>query len=200
MYKEEELNYAYDTLEPYIDTHTLALHHDKHYLTYLNNLNEILLKNHFKLSVPKEEIIYHLDLFSATDIENLLFNLGGVINHEMYFSNLGRACNKPKGELLIQIERTFGSYEQFQKKFKEKAMKLKGSGYTYLVMNGKKELSIINLPNQEFPFLYDLKPLLVVDMWEHAYYIHYENRKHDYLDSIFAILNYEEIEKRWETT
>ena len=118
----------------------------------------------------------------------------------MYFSNLGRACNKPKGELLIQIERTFGSYEQFQKKFKEKAMKLKGSGYTYLVMNGKKELSIINLPNQEFPFLYDLKPLLVVDMWEHAYYIHYENRKHDYLDSIFAILNYEEIEKRWETT
>lgn len=199
MYKEQKLKYSYDDLEPYIDVHTLGLHHDKHYLSYLTKLNQILLRNHFDFSIPKEEIIYHLQAFPKKDVVDLLFNLGGVVNHEMYFSNLGRYRSMPEGDLLRTIERTFGSYETFKTSFIEKALELKGSGYTFLVYNDQKELMIINLPNQEMPNLYHLHPLIVIDMWEHSYYINYENRKRDYLENIFSVLNYEEIEKRWNS-
>lgn len=197
MYNEKKLKYGKASLEPYIDTHTMGLHYEKHYLTYLKNLNKILAKKKIDFELPKEKIFNHLEIFSEGEIEDLLFNLGGVVNHELYFSNInGEKKNKPTGILLNKINDTYGGYEAFKEKFTEIAMKLKGSGYTFLVMNEKGELDIINLSNQETPYLYRLYPIITLDLWEHAYYINYQNRKKDYIDNFFTIIDFESIEKR----
>lgn len=197
MYKEEKLKYGYASLEPYIDTHTIGLHHERHYLSYLKKLNILLEKNKFSFSIPKEELVYHMDEFPKEDREDILFNLGGVINHEIYFSILsGDKKNKPTLKLQKMIETYFTSYENFKELFKKEALSIKGSGYTYLVLDQEGKLKIISLKNQELPFSYNLYPVIVLDMWEHAYYLNNQNRKEDYIDSFFTILNFEEIEKR----
>ena len=122
------------------------------------------------------------------DIDDILFNLGGVLNHELYFKSIGKK-SIISDVLKNEIENEFGSYENFVKLFSESANKLKGSGYTFLVINNKK-LEIINMPNQVTPYLYGLIPLLCIDLWEHAYYINYENRKKDYIENFFNIIDF----------
>ena len=169
MYKAKRLDYNYDSLEPYIDTHTLALHYQKHYLTYLKNLNMLLQKNNFDFSISKEEIFISLDLIAKEDRDNVLFNLGGVLNHELYFDTISdRKRNRPEGEILKLIVKTYGNYEKFVEIFQKTALSLKGSGYTFLVMDTFGRLDIINLKNQESPYSYHLFPLFAIELWEQA--------------------------------
>lgn len=189
MYKLEKLNYSYDELEPYIDSHTLGLHHNKHQKNYLKKLNELLMKNNYDFRYTLEELPKHIMEFNENDREDILFNLGGVINHNIYFKSISPNKELPSIFMNSLIINSFRNYENFIKELKQKAMSLKGSGYTYLVLD-KGKLKIINLFNQDNPYNYNLIPLLAIDLWEHAYYINYENKKDIYIDNLLEILDF----------
>lgn len=191
MYKINSLPYSYDALEPYIDTHTLGLHHNKHERNYLNKLNELLLKNNYTNNYNLIELNYHIEEFNEEDQKDILFNLGGVINHLIYFRSMSPNKEKPNVFLKHKLEEDFGSLEEFKKSFKEKALSLKGSGYTYLVIDEGK-LKIVNLKNQKNPYYYHYIPLLCIDMWEHAYYLNYENKKDIYINNFFEVMDFKE--------
>lgn len=194
MYKINDLPYDYDALEPFIDTHTLGLHYNKHQKNYLKKLNELLIKNDYNFNYSIEELPKYVSMFNDDDIENILFNLGGVINHNLYFDSISPKKEEPNILLKNKINNNFGSYDNFKKLFKESALSLKGSGYTFLVLNNG-NLKIVNLPNQENPYSYNLIPLITLDLWEHAYYINYENKKDLYIDNFFEIINFHSANK-----
>lgn len=189
MYQLPSLSYSYQDLEPFIDTHTMGLHYHKHEQAYLNNLNNLLKKNNYDYKYNLNELIYHIEEFSLEDRENILFNLGGVLNHNIYWKSFNKNNTLPSGELKEQIDKQFGSYDEFWKKIKENALKLKGSGYTFLVMSNN-ELEIINFFNQDSPLLYGYVPLFNIDLWEHAYYINYENDRLKYIDNFKEIADF----------
>lgn len=190
MYKLTKLPYEYQKLEPYIDTHTVALHYLKHMKNYLNKLNELLIKNNYDFSISMIELAIVGDKVIKNDKDDIYFNLGGVLNHEIYFNSISDAPQLPSPELLSNIEKTFGSFQNFKNEFKRIALMLKGSGYTFLISDSNKKLKIINLPNQETPYYYNLIPLIGLDLWEHAYYINYENKKDLYIDNFFEIMDF----------
>ena len=193
MYKLKPLPYLYQDLEPYIDTHTIGLHYHKHQQNYLNKLNELLLKNNYDYRYKLEELFYHLDLFPLDDRKNILYNLGGVLNHDLYFNSMSpRQDREPKGKLLEDLKKKYGSLANFFGKFKEMTMSLKGSGYTFLVVTSNGNLDIINLSNQELPQSYGFIPLLNMDMWEHAYYLNYKNEKEKYIDNYLIVADFTE--------
>lgn len=189
MYQLPSLSYLYQDLEPFIDTHTMGLHYHKHEQAYLNNLNNLLKKNNYDHKYDLNELIYHIEEFSLEDRETILFNLGGVLNHNIYWKSFNKNNTLPSGELKEQIDKQFGGYDEFWKEIKENALKLKGSGYTFLVMSNN-ELEIINFFNQDSPLLYGYIPLFNIDLWEHAYYINYENDKSKYIDNFKEIADF----------
>lgn len=191
MYKLANLPYLYQDLEPYIDTHTMGLHYNKHAKNYLKQLNDLLKKNNYNYNYSLEQLIYHINEFLLEDkIENILFNLGGVLNHILYFMGISKEHKKPTGNLKIYLDRKYGSFENFYNIFKKKALELKGSGYTFLVLKNNKELDIINTKNQDTPLLFGYVPLFNIDLWEHAYYINYENERNRYLDNFKEISDF----------
>ena len=189
MFKLDTLPYDYSDLEPFIDTKTLGLHHKKHQQTYLNKLNTLLQKNNYMYNYSLVELLQHINEFNENDRENILFNLGGVINHNIYFRSISPKPSLPGPVLMGKIVKKYQSFEKFKDSFKKKALELKGSGYTFLVLDGN-ELNIINLKNQETPYSYNLIPLLGLDMWEHAYYLNYQNNKENYIDNFFNIVDF----------
>ena len=190
MYKLEKLNYSYDSLEPIIDTHTLGLHYYYHAKDYLDKLNKLLENVHYDFRYLLEELIYHINDFPKIIHEDLLFYLGGVLNHDLYFKSISPKPEMPNINLMKQLKKDFGTYENFKNQLLNKSLKFKGSGYVFLVID-KKKLKIITLSNQESPYFYNMIPLLAIDLWEHAYYINYENRKEDYIKKIISFLNYQ---------
>ena len=188
MYELAPLPYLYQDLEPYVDTHTMGLHYLKHQKNYLDKLNSLLRKNHYDYRYKIEEIIYHIQEFPMQDQTDILFNLGGVLNHDLYWKSISPPKNTRKSNKLIQaINQQFGGIPNFFEEFKKKALNLKGSGYTFLVMKNNGQLDIINLPNQETPLMYGMIPLFVIDLWEHAYYLNYKNNKSEYIDNFIEI-------------
>ena len=190
MYKLNSLPYLYQDLEPYIDTHTLGLHHNKHEKSYLNNLNNLLIKNNYDFKYNLNELIYHINEFNKEDHENILFNLGGVLNHNLYWKSMNPNKNNLDGELSKALKDKFDSTDNFFKLFKESALKLKGSGYTFLVLNRNDNLEIINFKNQDLPQYFGYIPLFTIDMWEHAYYLNYKNNKAEYIDNFIEIADF----------
>lgn len=189
IYTINRLEYDYDDLEPYIDTHTLGLHYNKHYKNYLNKLNDLLLKNSYDFRYSLEELNYHINEFNIEDRDDILFNLGGVINHNIFFKSISPYKEKPNKLLSILINNYYGSFDNFKEEFKKKALSSKGAGYTYLVLNNNK-LDIVNLSNQDNPYSYNFIPLLCIDMWEHSYYINYNSYKDNYIDNFFEIADF----------
>lgn len=190
MYTLKKLNYLFQDLEPYIDTHTMGLHYHKHMRGYLNKLNTLLVNNNYQFQYSIYDLYFYLDSFSYDDRENILFNLGGVLNHELYFESLSSNVVLPKGPLEERIIKQFGSYSLFVDKFKDIANSLKGSGYTFLEINLNGELVINNRNNQDSPLFHGNIPLFCIDLWEHAYYLNYENNRSVYLDNIFNVVSF----------
>lgn len=198
MYRIKPLTYEYFELEPYIDTRTVGIHYNNHYKGYLNKLNSILDKENYDYRYPLEELPKHIDEFPLELRGDILFNVGGVLNHELYFKNISPNKNTiPKGELKEAIDKKYGSFEKFKKEFIDKTKKLVGSGYTFLVIKDG-ELQIINLSNQETPYTYDMIPIMVIDLWEHSYYLRYQNNKIDYINNFFEIIDFNVVEKLYE--
>lgn len=198
MYKLKKLPYLFESLEPYIDTHTLGLHYNKHQKNYLKKLNQLLQNNNYNYEYPIELLSYHLNEFKEEDRNNILFNLGGVLNHTIYFESLSNKHEMPSNELLNKILDNFNSLDNFKTLFKESAMNLKGSGYTYLILDQDNNLQIMNFTNQDCPCFHNLIPLLCIDLWEHAYYINYENNKDLYIDNFFDIIDFNYANKLYD--
>ncbi len=192
MYTLPNLPYNYQDLEPYIDTHTLGLHYNIHTNNYLTKLNSLLKENNYHFRYNLNELIYHLNEFNPSIQEEILYNLGGVLNHILYFSSMAPPKERrlPFGNLELAINKTFGSFDNFYQSFKEKALSIKGSGYTFLVINNNGNLEIINLPNQQTPLFLGFVPLFTIDMWEHAYYLNYKQDKNKYLDNYKIIADF----------
>lgn len=191
MYQLQELPYNYQDFEPYIDTHTLGLHYNKHQKTYLNNLNKLLQKNNYNYKYTIEKLIFHVNEFNKNNQEDILFNLAGVINHDLYWKSIKpKNQQKPTGDLQKQIKKQYTSYENLLNLLKESALKVKGSGYTFLVIGNNSTLDIVNTKNQENPLLSGYFPILAIDLWEHAYYINYENERARYIDNLEPLLDF----------
>ncbi|MBE6144853.1 MAG: superoxide dismutase [Firmicutes bacterium] len=198
MYKSKPLKYSYSSLEPFIDSETINIHYNKHYLNYLNKLNDLLISLNYDFRYNIYELIDNIEIFSVDKRDDILFLVGGVINHELYFDSIGPSNHKPYGKILDKINQEYGSYNNFLKEFKKNAQVLVGSGYTSLVLNRSGNLEIINTSNQETPLLYGLKPILTLDLWEHAYYLKYQNRKDLYIDAFFNIIDFDSLNNRYE--
>lgn len=195
MYKKIDLKY--DSLEPYIDDLTLNIHYNKHYLKYLNNLNTLLNNFSYDYRYNLEELIRNIDEFDSNVRGDILFNIGGVLNHELYFKNLNLNTYEPTGLLKDAIDNKYGSFNNFKQEFINSANNLRGSGFTFLVIKDN-DLDIINLPNFETPYMYNMIPLIALDMFEHAYYLKYQNNKEQYIKNFFSIIDFKEVEKNYE--
>ncbi len=197
MYKLNNLSYLYQDLEPFIDTKTMALHYQKHAKNYLKQLNLLLVKNNYDFKYNINELIFHIDDFSI-EKENILFNLGGVLNHNLLWKCMNSRNEKPSGLLKMYIDKKYGNFENFWNEFKISALKLKGSGYTFLVLKDNNDLEIINTPNQYTPLIDYFIPLFTIDLWEHAYYLNYQNEKERYIDNFKQIADFQYASKLYE--
>ncbi len=194
MYKPLKLNYNDNALEPFLSAYTVNTHYHEHYLKYLNNLNNLLDKYDLNLA----DIAKNIDMFPITDRDDILYNVGGVLNHDLYFNNMSPLKNtEPKGKLKEAIDENFGNFENFKQEFIKTANYLVGSGYTFLVLNDNK-LEIINLSNQETPYSYNLIPLIALDLWEHAYYLDYQNDRKNYILNFFEIIDFDRVLELYE--
>lgn len=199
MYNLPPLLYPYNALEPYLSEEIMVLHHDQHAKKYLDNLNNLLNKNNYDYRFTMEELVDHLDIFDINDRGDILYNLGGVLNHILYFDNISPNKNTtPTGELLEAINSKFQNFDNFKTTFKEYANNLVGSGYTMLVVNKNGILNIINVTNQETPYSYGYTPIMALDLWEHAYYLQYKNDRSKYIDNFFNIVDFNVINDNYQ--
>lgn len=169
----------------------------KHEKNYINKLNELLIKNNYNYKYNLVELNYHLEEFNESDRNDILFYLGGVLNHRIYFTSINPNREEPNILVKTKINEDLGGISEFKRIFKETALKQKGSGYTFLVLNHGK-LKVINLENQDNPYYYSYIPLLGIDMWEHAYYLNYENKKDLYIDSFLEIIDFKRANELFE--
>lgn len=199
MYSPINLPYSVNALEPYIDGETIALHYGKHYMNYLNKLNDLLSKYNFNFDLNKELIFSNINQFREEDQEDILHNLGGVVNHELYFLNMSpNGRNIPFGSLKTAIDSKYGNFDNFKEEFIRIANELKGSGYVFLVVTPTGELDIISLYNQDSPYNYGLMPIMAMDVWEHAYYLKHRNEKNNYFEDFFNVVNFSHINNLYE--
>lgn len=192
-YKRITLDYK--SLEPYIDDRTLDLHYNAHYRNYTDKLNKYLNDINYDYKDSPEYLAKHIDILPMENRDEILFNLGGYLNHSLYFYNL---TNKKKDipiELLNLINKYFGSFSLFKEEFIDMAMEIKGSGYTFLVMDKNNKLRIINTSNQDTPYYYGFTPIMTIDVWEHAYYLKYTYLRKKYLENIFDIIDFDKVYK-----
>lgn len=197
-FKLKDLGYDYNSLEPYIDEETVKIHHDKHQKAYVDNLNKALINHKELYKKTLEEILSDLES-TPEDIRLSIINQGGgVYNHEFYWSILGKGKNKPSKEMEDVLNRDFGSFNNFKEKFKECGLKTFGSGWAWLVCNKEGKLEIISTKDQATPISQGLKPILTMDLWEHAYYLKYQNKRAEYIDNFFNIINWEQCEKYYK--
>lgn len=198
MFEMKTLPYNYSGLEPIISTTTVNIHYNKHEKGYLDRLNKFLSEAGYNGNYTIPEIILNIDKFPMEYRGDILYNAGGVVNHDLYWNSMGK-LSLPNGKLLGKIVNVYGSYDSFKKKFIEEANKVIGSGYTFLVMDNKNNLNIINLSNQDSPLSYGYEPLFTIDLWEHAYYLDYQNRRADYINNFFSIVNFDEASRKYES-
>ena len=193
------LPYEYDALVPVLDEETLTFHHDKHYKTYVDNLNSALADypELQKKSLP--ELLIGINTLPAAIKTAVRNNGGGVYNHELYFDSMKSPMGQePSGALAEAIDRDFGSYRQWKEQMKQAAVSKFGSGCAWLVADRDGTLSIVQTANQDVPDLDEYTPILLVDIWEHAYYLQYQNRRADYVESWFSLINWRKAGKRYE--
>ena len=199
-----DLPYAYGGLEPFIDEATMKLHHDKHHAAYIKNLNDALEKHPELFLKTAEELLLDLNNIPDDIKAAVRNNGGGHVNHTMFWQimapqagGLPAQAGQPSGKLAEEITKYFGSFADFQTKFNEAGTKRFGSGWVWLVKDTEGKLDIISTANQDNPMSEGLFPVMGNDVWEHAYYLTYKNVRADYLKAWWSVVNWKEVEKRF---
>ena len=192
------LGYAYDALEPYIDAQTMHLHHDKHNADYVANLNKAVAEYPDLVTMSVEDLLKNLDAVPEKVRTAVRNNGGGHYNHSLFWQMLKQDGGAPSGDLAQAINSAFGSLSAFQEAFTKAATGQFGSGWAWLVIDPNKQLSIEPSANQDSPISQGKIPLLGVDVWEHAYYLHYQNRRPEYLAAFFHIINWDFVNDRYQ--
>ena len=191
------LPYAYNALEPYIDETTMTIHHTKHHQAYIDNLNKAL-EGSEQADWSIEKLIEKLDDVPEKICATVRNNGGGHINHSLFWQVMApNAGGKPEGKLAQEIDKAFGSFEKFQEEFENAGKTQFGSGWAWLVVDGN-ELKVVKTANQDSPLTKGQTPILGVDVWEHAYYLKYQNRRPEYLSTFWKVVNWTEVQKRYE--
>ena len=191
-----KLNYSFDALEPHIDAKTMEIHYGKHHNGYTNNLNNAISGTELE-SKTIEEILKNLDL----DNMALRNNAGGYFNHNLFWEIMGPNCGgNPSGEISEAINSNFNSFENFKEEFNKAAATRFGSGWAWLCVLGDGKLEICSTPNQDNPLMENScggNPILCLDVWEHAYYLNYQNRRPDYIEAFFSLINWDEVNSKY---
>jgi superoxide dismutase, Fe-Mn family len=191
-----KLPYAYDALEPHIDKETMNIHHTKHHNTYVTNLNNAVEGTEFA-NKSVEELVANLDAVPENIRTAVRNNGGGHANHSLFWEILSpNGGGEPTGELAEAIKTKFGSFEAFKEEFTKAATGRFGSGWAWLVVNNG-ELEVTSTPNQDSPLMEGKTPILGLDVWEHAYYLKYQNRRPDYIGAFWNVVNWDEVAKRY---
>lgn len=194
------LPYDYSALEPYIDSETIYLHHDRHLKTYVENLNLALQDYPNLKKLTLEELILNQRILPDKIRQNIINNAGGVYNHNLYFQIMGKCSIKePQGMLKKLILKQYSSMENFKALLKKTALSQFGSGWGWLTVCRSGGLRIISTANQNCPISMNLFPLIPLDVWEHAYYLKYQNRRTDYIDNWFNVINWGIVENHFDT-
>lgn len=190
------LPYTYDALEPYIDKETMMLHHDKHHAAYVNNLNKALEKHPKYYKYSLRELLLKVDKLPKDIREAVRNNGGGHFNHSLFWIMMTPNSTKaPLGNLLKAIERDFGSFDNFKEQFKNAGLSRFGSGWVWLLKDKSGKLLIMTTSNQDIPNIAKYQPILLIDLWEHAYYLKYFNKRAEYIDNWWNVVNWETAEE-----
>jgi len=194
------LAYPFDALEPHIDAKTMEIHHDKHHATYVANANAALEKHPELAAKTVEDLLWGIDMVPEDIRTAIRNNAGGHSNHSIFWSIMGPGGGgNPPGRLGDTIKSTFGGYDAFKEQLTKAAVGQFGSGWAWLLADKNGKMSIKSYPNQDSPFMEGLTPILGVDVWEHAYYLKYQNKRADYIAAWFNTLNWAAIEARFSS-
>ena len=192
------LPYAYNALEPYIDEQTMQLHHDKHHQAYVTNLNNAVKGTEFEI-MSVEDLVRNINRVPENIRTAVRNNAGGHVNHTMFWEIMTPGGSKePTGALAQAITSTFGSVDQLKAQVNDAGVKRFGSGWTWLVLGSGGQLQVISTANQDSPLMDGLFPVLGNDVWEHAYYLKYQNRRPDYLAAWWNVVNWDKIAQRFQ--
>ena len=197
VHKVPALPYAFDALEPYIDAKTMEIHHDKHHAAYVTNLNKALEGHPDLQKLAIEQLIAKLDTVPENIRTAVRNNGGGHANHSLFWTIMKKGGGgEPKGELAEAIQKAFGSFADFRTKFSQAGATRFGSGWAWLmIQNGK--LVVESTPNQDSPLMSGAKPVMGLDVWEHAYYLKYQNRRPDYIEAWWSAVNWDQIAENY---
>jgi len=200
MYKIIDLPYAFDALEPHIDALTMEIHHDRHHQTYANNLNGLVEKHPaFFEGKTIEEVLSNIDEVPADIRQGVINNGGGLANHDLFWTVLTPGAEAtPSGILAEKINEAFGSFENFKTILSTTTVGRFGAGWGWLVVNAEGNLEVLATLNQDSPLMEGKTPIFGIDVWEHAYYLNYQNKRPDYVNAIFNVVNWAEVARRYE--
>ncbi|MCX4031874.1 superoxide dismutase [Aeromonas caviae] len=192
------LAYAYDALEPHIDAKTMEIHHSRHHQTYINNLNAALAGLPELAALPLEALLARIDSLPAQVQGAVRNHGGGHANHSLFWQVMSpQGGGEPDGELAAAMERDLGGLEAFKQAFTQAALSRFGSGWAWLVVDGRGKLQVVSSANQDSPLMEGLTPILGLDVWEHAYYLKYQNKRPDYIAAFYNVIDWDEVARRY---
>ncbi|MFL9705787.1 superoxide dismutase [Aeromonas veronii] len=193
------LNYAYDALEPHIDALTMEIHHSRHHQTYINNLNAALEGAPELAAMPVEDLLRRFDTLPATLQGAVRNHGGGHANHSLFWLVMSpQGGGEPGGELALAIERELGGFDAFKQAFTQAALSRFGSGWAWLVVDKAGRLQVESSANQDSPLMHGHTPILGLDVWEHAYYLKYQNKRPDYIAAFYQVVDWAEVARRYQ--
>ncbi|WP_323943471.1 superoxide dismutase [Aeromonas caviae] len=192
------LPYAYDALEPHIDAKTMEIHHSRHHQTYVTNLNAALADLPELATLPLEALLARIDSLPAQVQGAVRNHGGGHANHSLFWQVMSpQGGGEPGGELAAAMERDLGGLEAFRQAFTQAALSRFGSGWAWLVVDGRGKLQVVSSANQDSPLMEGLTPILGLDVWEHAYYLKYQNKRPDYIAAFYNVIDWDEVARRY---
>ncbi len=192
------LPYAYDALEPHIDAKTMEIHHSRHHQTYVTNLNAALADLPELAALPLEALLARIDNLPAQVQGAVRNHGGGHANHSLFWQVMSpQGGGEPDGELAAAMERDLGGLEAFKQAFTQAALSRFGSGWAWLVVDGRGKLQVVSSANQDSPLMEGLTPILGLDVWEHAYYLKYQNKRPDYIAAFYNVIDWDEVARRY---
>lgn len=201
MHKLPDLPYKYSALEPYIDEQTMKIHHGKHHAGYVSNLNKALEGQNDYLNLPIKDLLVSIDKLDKKIVQTAINNGGGHANHSLFWDIMSPKKDlAPMGEFKKAFINTFSKMETFKEKFTERALTLFGSGWVFLIVDKNNKLSIKRHSFQNSPLMHSNTPILGLDVWEHAYYLKYQNKRNEYINAWWNVVNWEKVSEYFEKT